>query len=202
MSAGRNRDVGRRGRLGALALLFSACLAAPAAAHEGPPYPIVVDRTIGPVLLSVWSDPDVGTGTFHVYLEPGSDGRPLPRGCAVDVHVQPVGGRLPERGYRAERLRADADRQHYFGEVAFDAVGDWRTRVVVRCGAAGGGEAATVVAVTPPGQGPVLDFVLYLFPFVAIAVIFVRALIVRRRPRSQAPPSPPPQRAGDETPPA
>ncbi|HEX2163472.1 MAG TPA: hypothetical protein VHM02_05945, partial [Thermoanaerobaculia bacterium] len=51
----------------AVAAGFAAVLAAlPAAAHEGPPYPIVVDRPAGPVLLSVWADPDVGTGTFHV----------------------------------------------------------------------------------------------------------------------------------------
>ena len=186
----------RRTRLGAAALLCSACLAVPAAAHEGPPYPILVDRSTGPVLLSVWADPDVGTGTYHVYLEPAADGRPLPRDCAVDVYVQPVGGRLPERGHRAELLRADEDRRHYLAEVPFDAVGDWRTRVAVRCGA-DGGEAATVVAVTPPGQGPVLDFVLYLFPFVAVALIFVRALIARRRPRP-APPAAPTRRAGDD----
>lgn len=201
MSAGRNRGGGRRGRLDTVALLLGACLvAAPAAAHEGPPYAILVDRTIGPVLLSVWADPDVGTGTYHVYLEPPADGRPVPGDCVVDVHVQPVGGRLPEHGYRAERLRADEERQHYFGEVAFDAVGDWRTRVAVRCGAAGG-EAATIVEVTPPGQGPVLDFVLYLFPFAAVAIIFVRALIARRRPRGPTLQTAPPRRAGDETPP-
>lgn len=198
MSSGRSGNGDRRAGLGALVLLLAACLSAPAAAHEGPPYAILVDRTIGPVLLSVWADPDVGTGTYHVYLEPPADGRPLPRDCAVDVHVQPVGGRLPERGYRAERLRSDEDRRHYLAEVSFDAVGDWRTRVAVRCGAQSG-EAATVVKVTPPGQGPILDFVLYLFPFVAVAVIFVRALIARRRPRGQAPPRPP-RRAGDETP--
>jgi hypothetical protein len=48
------------------------------------------------------------------------------------------------------------------------------------------GEAATDVEVTPPGQGPVLDFVLYLFPFVAVGVILVRAIVARRRPRRPA----------------
>src|SRR5215510_7571836 len=33
-------------------------------AHEGPPYPIMVDKMIGPCLVSVWADPDVGIGTY------------------------------------------------------------------------------------------------------------------------------------------
>ena len=169
--------------LAALAWLW---IASPGLAHDGPPYPILVDRAAGPVLLSVWADPDVGTGTYHVYLEPLGDDRPLPDGCEVQVFVQPASGRLPERGYRAEALRISKDRHHYLGEVQFDAQEQWRTRIVVGC-AGEAGEADTLVEVTPPGQGPVLDFVLYLFPFVAVAVLIVRALIVGRR--RQRPPA-------------
>lgn len=160
--------------------LAAGSLATRAAAHEGPPYPIVVDRATGPVLLSVWADPDVGTGTYHVYLEPLGGDRPLPDDCSVRIAVQPVDGRLAERSYEAEPLRARRARQHHLGEVEFDAVGDWRTRIAVRCGAETG-EAETVVEVTPPGQGPLFDFLLYLFPFAAIGFLVVRALIVGRR---------------------
>ena len=45
------------------AVLLLAC-GARVRAHEGPPYPILVDKTLGPCVVSVWSDPDVGTGTF------------------------------------------------------------------------------------------------------------------------------------------
>ena len=31
-----------------------------ALAHEGPPYPIIVNKSAGPCVLSVWADPDVG----------------------------------------------------------------------------------------------------------------------------------------------
>lgn len=168
-----------------LAAALGLALAVPTATgHEGPPYAIVVDRPTGPVLLSAWADPDVGTGTFHVYLEP-LDGRPLPQSCAVDVLVRPVDGRLAEAGARAEPIDLDPDRHHHLAEVAFDRVGDWRTRLLVDCGGAGG-EAATVVEVTPPGQGPVFDFLLYLFPFAALGVLLVRALIVGRRTNSEA----------------
>lgn len=183
---------GRRLLRRALALAAASagalCAAPPAAAHDGPPYPILVEQPAGAVLLSVWADPDVGTGTFHVYLEPPADGRALPRGCEVEVLVQPVGGRLPERGWRAERFRVSDQRLHLVAEVEFDAVGEWTARFVVRCGGERA-EAETVVEVTPPGQGPVLDFVLYLFPFVAVAVLVVRALLRGRIRRPEETPN-------------
>lgn len=166
------------------AALLAALAVGPAAAHDGPPYPILVDRATGPVLLSVWADPDVGTGTFHVYLEPLGEA-PLPERCAVEILVQPVNGRLVERGFAAEPLRRRTGRQHHLGEVEFDAVGEWTTRFVIDCEGRRG-EAGTVVDVTPPGQGPVLDFLLYLFPFAAIGALVVRALIVGRRGRRSA----------------
>lgn len=172
----------RRSVLGSVLLV--ALGVGPAAAHDGPPYPILVDRATGPVLLSVWADPDVGTGTFHVYLEPLAD-QPLPEHCAVEILVQPVDGRLLERGFTAEPLRRRTGRQHHLGEVEFDAVGEWTARFVIDCRGRRG-EAGTVVEVTPPGQGPVLDFLLYLFPFVAIGALVVRALVVGRRGRRSA----------------
>ena len=160
-----------------------------ASAHDGPPYPIVVDVATGPVLLTVWTDPDVGTGTFYLYLEP-LQGRPLPDRATLEVFVQPVGGRLAEKGYEARLLRQDDDRQRYEAKVDFDAVGKWRTRIVVQT-PGGGGSATKIVDVTPPGQGPVLDFVLYLFPVVAVGGRAVRAVLVsRRRLPPVAPPKP------------
>ena len=162
---------------GRLAIL--ACLAILCTAHEGPPYPIIVDEPTGPVLLSVWTDPDVGTGTYHVYLEP-LDGKSLPEACGVQIAVHPVTNRLPTVSYDAEPFRMNSSRYHFLGEVKFDAAEDWLTRISVRCGNEEGA-AERVVAVTPPGQGPVLDFVLYLMPFVAVGFLIVRALVARRR---------------------
>lgn len=171
-------------RLAAAAAVLLA--APPAGAHEGPPYPILVDREIAGVKLSVWADPDVGTGTFHLYVEPLDGGPELPERCEVRVLAMPVTGRLPERGYQAEPSRRSDRRHHYVAEVDFDSAEDWRTRFVLRSDL-GRGEASTVVEVTPPGQGPLLDFVLYLFPFVAVGFLAVRALLKGRRVSRERP---------------
>ena len=76
-------------------LLLLLILGPPASAHEGPPFPIIVDRKAGPYVASVWTDPDLGTGTFFVILEP-PEGRNLPASTKVSVGVQPVSGRLAE----------------------------------------------------------------------------------------------------------
>ena len=85
--------------------------AAPALAHEGPPFPILVDQRVGPYVASVWTDPDIGTGTFFVILEP-PEGKELPGGTAVRIAVEPLDKHVEETLYKAEpqavRARVDA----------------------------------------------------------------------------------------------
>jgi hypothetical protein len=161
-------------------------LAAPAPlllAHEGPPFPILMDEMAGPYKVSVWADPDVGTGTFFVYLEPSPDGPPT-EGVTVKVAVAPTSGRLPEATYPAER-RASGRRVELVAEVQFDAQEYWKVRVVV-AGPAGGGELTTEVEATPPGPGR-WDLLIYLFPFALVAGLWAYGVLRHRRRRRAAP---------------
>ncbi|HWS87958.1 MAG TPA: hypothetical protein VN282_13395 [Pyrinomonadaceae bacterium] len=167
-----------RARLGTLLLTAGLLLAVgtDALAHEGPPYPIIVDKTLGPCVLSVWSDPDVGTGTFFFILEPARGGR-LPDDIRIDIGVHPVSGRLPEAIYAAER-EDQGGRVQFKALVPFDAEELWRVRVRLQS-AEGGGEAATDVEVTPPGYGR-WDMLIYLLPFAAVGALWLRALVKGR----------------------
>ncbi len=167
-----------RARLGSLLLTAGLLLAfgAHASAHEGPPYPIIVDKALGPCVLSVWSDPDVGTGTFFFILEPAPGGR-LPDDIRIEIGVRPVTGRLPEAVYAAER-EDQGGLVQFKALVPFDAEELWRVRVHLRS-AQGGGEATTDVEVTPPGYGR-WDLLIYLLPFVAVGALWLRAIIKRR----------------------
>lgn len=149
-----------------------------ARAHEGPPYPILVDQEAGPVRLSVWADPDVGTGTFVIDVKPGVHAV-VPEDCRIELGVQPADGRLAETWHRAEAQRSRGKSRRFLAEVPFDRAEPWNLRFRI-AGASGASEASARVDVTPPGQGPVLDFVLYLFPFVAVAFLFVKAASRRR----------------------
>lgn len=171
-----------RARLGSLLLMAGMLLAVGAnvLAHEGPPYPIIVDKALGPCVLSVWSDPDVGTGTFLFILEPAPGGQ-LPDDLRIDIGVRPASGRLPEAVYAAER-EDQGGRVQFKALVPFDAEELWRVRVQLQS-AQGGGEATTDVDVTPPGYGR-WDLLIYLLPFAAVGALWLRA-IVKGRGRGQ-----------------
>lgn len=149
----------------------------PAAGHAGPPFPILEDRQAGPYLASVWTDPDIGTGTFFVILQAPA-GRDLPEGTRVRVAVQPVTGRLPEAVYPAEPQPVRQGERHY-AEVKFDQGGKWRVRVLLD-GPQGGGELVSEVEPTPDGTLGPGEVGLYLLPFLALGFFWFKAVLKRR----------------------
>lgn len=155
-------------------------LARTASAHEGPPFPLFVDQKVDRYLVSVWTDPDVGTALFFVIVN-AQDSADLPADLRVQIGVQPVSGRLTETFYAAER--EDLQRQvQYRAEVQFDAEELWRVRIRLES-AAGNAETLATVEATPPGYGR-WDLLLYVFPFVAVAVLWTIALLRRIRRRA------------------
>jgi hypothetical protein len=159
-----------------------------ARAHEGPPFPVVVDRQAGPYLISVWTDPDVGVGKFFVILDP-VPGTSLPEDNQVEVCVQPSSGRLPEAcspGSR-ESLR---DRVQFYSEVEFDRQEMWKVRVRVT-GSRGTGEVTVEVEATPPGFGR-WDLLIYGFPFILFGGLWLFAALRKRRVPTPSEPAPPP----------
>ena len=153
-------------------------LATVASAHEGPPFPLVVDQKADRYVLSIWTDPDVGTALFFVILnsEPPADLR-------VQIGVQPVSGRLPEAFYPMERESVQG-RIQYRAQVYFDAQELWRVRVRLES-AQGNGETVATVEATPPGYGR-WDLLVYLVPFLAVGALWAAAMLRRIKHRSGA----------------
>lgn len=151
-------------------------------AHIGPPYPIMENRKVGGLNVTVWSNPDVGTGSFFIILDP-SPGSAVPADVQVQVAVQPVTGRLAERAYRAwrEPLR---DRIEYKTEVPFDKEETWRIRVLLS-GAKIHGEADTDVEVTPALLGR-WDLLFFLLPFLGVGFLWFKAMRTRLKRRRKA----------------
>jgi hypothetical protein len=146
-------------------------------AHDGPPFPLFVDQQVGPYKVSVWTDPDVGTGTFFVVTSTAS-GTSLPQDLNVQIGVQPVSGRLPEVSYPAEREALQGQVQ-FKSLVQFDAQELWRIRIQLQT-AQGSYETFATVEATPPGLGR-WDLLIYLAPFLAIGFLWFMAFIRKRR---------------------
>jgi hypothetical protein len=160
--------------LSIICLLLS--LATKTAAHEGPPFPIIVDKSVGPCVVSVWTDPDVGESTFFVVINPRPGGA-IPADLKIELGVQPTSGRLAEVLYPTQRedLR---NQVQYKAMVVLDAQEMWRVRLVLTS-AQGNGEASATVEATPPGYGR-WDLLIYLVPFIAVAFLWLRAVTRRR----------------------
>jgi hypothetical protein len=135
-----------------------------------------MDQRVGSLTISVWTDPDVGTGTFFVLVN-GT----IPTDLKVDVGVQPTSGRLAEAVYHAERedLR---DQVQYKALIPLDAEELWRVRVRLQ-GSQLSGEATATVEATPPGLGR-WDLLIYLLPFLGVGFLWLMA-VVRKRSRTR-----------------
>lgn len=157
-------------------IVFS--LLTPTRAHEGPPYPLFVDRQVDPYVVSVWTDPDVGDALFFVILNAPAQ---LPPDLRVQIGVQPVSGRLPEAFYPAERENLQGQVQ-YRAQVHFDAEELWQVRVRLDS-AQGSAQTVATVEATPPGYGR-WDLLVYLMPFLAIGVLWAIAMVRRLRWRT------------------
>ena len=160
-----------------LVFVLLAGLSLPLRAHNGPPFPIIVDKRIGPCIVSLWTHPDIGTGTFWVIVDPPPGGS-IPKDLKVQVGVQPVNGRIPERRFRAPMDDSSSQLQ-YKAEAEFDRDEFIHARVILNS-SVGGGEAMATVEVTPTGFGR-WDLLFFMLPFLGAGFLWFRALARRRK---------------------
>ena len=163
-------------RLFRLAVALSLVLPVPARAHNGPPFPIIENRRVGPCVISLWTHPDIGTGYFFVLVEPAPGGA-VPKDLKVQIGVQPESGRLPEAVYPAAQDDR-AGQLQYKALVDFDRDEFWRVRLILES-SQGRGEEFSRVEATPVGFGK-WDLLFFLLPFLLIAFLWLRGMSRRR----------------------
>jgi hypothetical protein len=162
-----------------LPLVIILLFATTSSAHEGPPFPLFVDQKIDRYVISVWTDPDVGTALFFVIVS-AQEPAEVPADLKVQIGVQPASGQSAETFYSGERENLQGEVQ-YRVQVHFPTEELWKVRVRLES-AQGNAETLATVESTPPGYGR-WDLLLYLFPFLAVGVLWVIAMVhkIRRR---------------------
>jgi len=148
-----------------------------ARAHNGPPFPIIEGRRVGPCIVALWTHPDVGIGTFFAIIEPPPGGS-IPADLRVEIGVQPLSGRLSEVRYAAKR-EALRGQVQYSTQVNFDADEIWKIHLLLHS-ASGDGEAYATVEATPPGLGR-WDVLWFASPFLIAGYLWFRAATRKRR---------------------
>jgi hypothetical protein len=160
-------------------LVAAVVFGASASAHNGPPFPIIEGKRVGPCIVALWTHPDVGTGTFFVILDPPPGGS-LPKDRKIEIGIQPVSGRLKEVRYTAQRADLRGQVQ-YNTQVYFDADEIWRVHLLLHS-AAGDGEAYATVEATPPGLGR-WDLLWFASPFLGVGFLWFRVATRKRMRR-------------------
>ena len=150
--------------------------ATPASAHNGPPFPIVENRTVGSCVISLWTHPDVGTGTFFVFVQPVAGGS-IPKDLKIQIGIQPESGSLPEVVYAADEDNSGGQLE-YKSVVQFDRDEFWRVRLIMQS-SQGHEEVLSRVEATPVGFGK-WDLLFFLLPFLLIVFLWLRGMSRRR----------------------
>ena len=157
--------------------VFALLMSIPAQAHNGPPFPIIEHKTVGPYVVSLWTHPDIGTGTFFVIVDPVLGGK-IPSDLKVQIGVQPESGRLPEKVYDTWRDKV-RDHVQFDNQVDFDQQDYFRIRLILQS-SAGDGEALSRVEATPTGLGK-WDLLFYASPFLIVVIMWYRGMSKRRK---------------------
>lgn len=142
-------------------------------AHEGPPFPILVDKKINDGILTIWADPDTGEGTFYLYLE-GAGGQE----STIELIAKPQNIPSFELSTQAARIDATPKRSTYKAILPFDRPLMWKVEFRIKQNGNMVQSIILPVEVTPPGANK-LEFAVYLLPFLMIGFIWVKIVMVK-----------------------
>jgi hypothetical protein len=163
-------------------LVCAAACASPAAAHNGPPYPIVSNQAAGPYRISVWTDPDATDdgslgGQFWVLIDqPASNA--LSPDLRARVSVRPLD--RPGRPEAALAAPVDNNRARLFAALLMDHEGRFAVRIEIES-TAGGGAVDSEVQATYDLRPPRAMLAIYAVPFVLVGLLWAKRLARRRR---------------------
>lgn len=151
-------------------------------AHEGPPFPIVVDHAFGDFKISVWADPDTGSGTFLFYPE-GSV--PSQESLLFELKATPKDQKEPILKSTALTAQMENGKKSYTATLPFPTEGVWDVTIQVKNKQNGDILTSTTVPVevTPPGPSQT-EFAIYLVPFLLIGAIWIRVILYKRKKTS------------------
>ena len=157
--------------------------ATPAAAHSGPPFPIVSNQLVGGYTVSIWTDPDTTDdgspgGQFWVTVQAAHDGTVVGDDTRVRLSIRPLG--RPGPALTASAVPVDGDPGNQYVELVLDHEGLFAVHLTID-GALGRGGVDSQVEATYDLRPPALLLLLYLLPFALVAFLWVKLLVRRRQ---------------------
>jgi hypothetical protein len=151
-------------------------------AHNGPPFPVITDRSVGNYVVSLWADPDASDdgdadGKFWVVVNPVAKGTSLPADTVVRISIWPA-----ERPESIHTEMAAPDGQELSRRTAsfvIDREGKYGVKAAI-AGTLGPADVETIVDAQYDARPRPLLIAVFALPFVLIGFVWVK-LLVRRR---------------------
>lgn len=147
-------------------------------AHEGPPFPILVDEPLADYVVSVWADPDIGEARFFIIVET-AEGDPPEGPPSVTMWTEPESGRLARETWKGTR-QSLKNKIQFQATPYFDQRDFWSVGFQISPPGDQPHELTARIESTPPGLGP-WDFAIYLFPFLLFGGMWAVAILRRRK---------------------
>jgi hypothetical protein len=155
----------------------------PARAHNGPPYPAISSQAAGSYTVALWTDPDTtedgsAQGKFWVTLQPGEGRRTIDSATRVEVSIQGKEPGAKRESQNAARVKDDP--ATFYAALPMDHEGPFGVHVVID-GRSGRAEVDCEVQATYDLRPAPFLLVLYVMPFLLVALLWAKLLIARRR---------------------
>jgi len=167
---------------------FVAAWAWPAAAHEGPPFPIISNEVVGSYRISLWTDPDTTDdgrpgGQFWVMVDPPRRGAAPGGDLRARVAIRPLARPGREHAGWAEPVGGDPSRR--FIALLMDHEGPFSVQLEIES-PAGRAVLDAEVEATYDLRPPRALLALYVLPFLLVGFLWAKLLIRRRRAHALA----------------
>jgi hypothetical protein len=159
--------------------LFSLLVISEVFAHEGPPYPILVDHKFLNHKVSVWTDPDTDKGTFLFYPE----GQGInPDDYIYIIKATPKEGAPEILSAIALKGQEQNGKPTFTATIPFSRAMIWNIEIVVKNKQNGDilVNQTLPVEVTPPGPTST-ETLVYLVPFLLVGGIWIKAVLNKRK---------------------
>lgn len=172
------RKVRKAGLAGCLLLVASVALKA----HNGPPFPVITDRTVGNYVVSLWADPDASDegdadGRFWVVVNPAAKGTALPADTIVQIALWPV--EHPD-AIRTETANADVrEPSRRVAAFVIDREGKYGVKATI-AGSLGPAEVESAVDAEYDARPRPMLIAVFALPFVLIGFVWIKLLLRRR----------------------
>jgi len=163
-------------------MLAALACVVPVHAHNGPPFPLITDRTAGRYVVSLWADPDASDdgdadAQFWVLVNPVTKGTTIPADTTVQISIWPV--EQPDAIRMQPAIFDERVPSRRTASFVIDREGRYGVKAAIN-GALGSAEIQAVVDAeygTRPNRALIAVFA---FPFVLIGFVWVKLLLKRR----------------------